>query len=670
MLYANQDINNYQPAPNYIDAYDYAGGSSGYNRATPGVESGASGIAGGVLSNIPVVSSFYKIGEGAYKGLKSTNSETGDFFANWFAPHHQILSTYDEGRKLKKRDKNLDLTTDQNGFVRVGGNKAVADKLQKDHNNNTIQGILDLMGGLVGSSIGSVMNGKQKRAEEQAKVDYNDKLRQWYANETGREMNPYQVQNPVKYDASITQGLISGATGLFNAYSKGNKNQPQADTQANMPVGESPQGFNSNGYDYTGMNAASPIATNPTGSNYNWNAGNYGFDNNVQQGFKYGGMAMVKGGKGKDDIALVDTNTGDDTGVRVTKGEMLVINKKNISALEEAIKNEDKDTIFDIIKSQFNKKPKITKGNKGFADGGLDNVQTQKPVQYVPDTLTDDEKAKLLEDTTVDYIVVDNNGNELGALLPAMDGAFSAKRKSPEEAVYGKTGDTQPLTDNEAIAKSVYESNEHPSFLNKIKGMNLENIAGNAYDGFRYATGINNSRRPLPEWQIPYDFTEYGQRLKNESTRGLDPVELAALNQKADENLAYGKEQVYNLSNGNAGLALANINNLGANRSDDALKIAALDKAQERDNLARYGGYLNTATAFDRTQFLDRLTQDERTKSAAAQLTQDAYHNMNNRFDYNRTYGQGSEYDMYQNALLQQKLQDVQGRQNYMNSLK
>ena len=669
-LYDTNQTNNYQPAPSYIDAYDYAGGSSGYNRAAKGSSEGAiSNTVGGVLENIPVVSSFYKIGNAAYKGLKSTNSGTGDFFSHFFSPHHQWLATLDDSVKLNKRKKNLDYTTNKYGATVIGGNKQVVKQFARDTTRNSTEGMLNIFG--LGA-VASIGQGKDNREEEQRKLDYNANLQRFYSEQTGLQATPYQTMNPVRYDSSITQGLIGGAMGLFNQY--GGKGGGQGGGQQNNGQAMMLEGYGTpnNGYSYPqenmGGNPAQPISVNAQGNNYNWNSGEYGFED--------GGVAIVKGGKGNDDVALVDTVTGNDTGVRVTKGEMLVIKKENVEALENALKSKNKNAVFKIMKEQFDAVPNDNMGTDGYAEGGK-----IKEIKYIPNTTSAEDMKKFLADPDFSYMVVDENGNELGALtdqfgtvdwMNLQPKTLKEESRRPEDIVYGKELQTAPLTDNEAIARSVYESNVpvKPTFMDKMKGVNLDTIAGNAYDGFRFGMGLQSSRDALPEWQIPDDYIAYGQQLKTNSTRGLTPVEIASLNQQSNQNLVYGKENVYNLSNGSAGTALANINNLGANRMDDAIKISTLDKAQQRANLADYGGFLKGATTYDRMQFTDKLLQAERTKSASAQLAQDAYHNIQDRNDYTQTYGSGSNYQEYQNAILKEKLMDIQAKQNYMNSLK
>ena len=81
---------------------------------------------------------------------------------------------------------------------------------------------------------------------------------------------------------------------------------------------------------------------------------------------KKGGKVVV-GGNGNDDIALVNTNTGDDTGVRVSEGEMLVVNKDRLNALKKAIEGKNHKGVFNIIKAQIDEPV----DGKNFKEGGL-----------------------------------------------------------------------------------------------------------------------------------------------------------------------------------------------------------------------------------------------------------------------------------------------------------
>lgn len=93
-------------------------------------------------------------------------------------------------------------------------------------------------------------------------------------------------------------------------------------------------------------------------------------------GMKKGGMVAYNGGgllmpMGEDDIALVDTKNQKDTGVRVQKGEMLVVSKENLASLQRAIKKGDHKKVYNLMKEQMAEAPKVEDGKHGFVRGGM-----------------------------------------------------------------------------------------------------------------------------------------------------------------------------------------------------------------------------------------------------------------------------------------------------------
>jgi len=618
MLYSSNTPYSYTSQPNYIDAYGYAGGSSGYNRASANSTEGAiSNAAGGVLSNIPVISSFYNIGNSAYKGLKSTDTFTGDVFANAFAPHHQYLANLDNSINLNKRKKRLQFVEGADGKMTYAGNKGTLRNFNRDKSKEELTGMLSILDFAmpgVGSSIASGFEGKADRQAEQDKIAYNKKLQDYYQQQTGMAIPAYQTMDATPYNSSITQGFATGAMGLFDAYGKkGGNNDTTITENIDINTGGTPM-------DTTKMVYDPQVKVNQQGDNFNWSAGTYGFED--------GGVAVV-GGKGNDDIALVDTTTGDDTGVRVTKGEMLVISKENVDAIEDALESGDKESVYDIIRRQFKEEPKEMDDKKQYAGGGRADISRRKIETPYLDSMN-----------ATDYL-------------------------------YGTTTDVE--TEYPLLAESVYVSDVPASngkFYDKLKGIDFGNLAGNAYDGYRFGLGLSNSQRELPRWTLPTEYLQYGQRLRSEADRGLTPEELSLLNTTADENSRYAMANVYNLAGGNAGLALANIQNVGGNRMQDAIKINALNAERERANLSNYGSFLSQMNTYDRQQYLDRLAQDKKTKMAAAKLTQDAYKNMSNRADYNQAYGKNSLYAKLENEYLKQRELETLAKENYINSLK
>lgn len=101
---------------------------------------------------------------------------------------------------------------------------------------------------------------------------------------------------------------------------------------------------------------------------------------------------LVHGGSvGTDKIALVNTETGQDTGKRVNEGEMLVVSKETLDALNVALSKKDKKAVFDLMLDQVKQKPTVKNGVEGMVRGGptkLDGVTLTakgKPIVFEED---------------------------------------------------------------------------------------------------------------------------------------------------------------------------------------------------------------------------------------------------------------------------------------------
>ena len=86
----------------------------------------------------------------------------------------------------------------------------------------------------------------------------------------------------------------------------------------------------------------------------------------TQTGFWKGGLAPL----GKDDIALVDTKDGSDTGIRLQAGEMLVVSRKTLDKLNSALKDGDHKEVYDLMKAQVKVAPTVKDGMRGRIGGG------------------------------------------------------------------------------------------------------------------------------------------------------------------------------------------------------------------------------------------------------------------------------------------------------------
>lgn len=568
---------------------------------------------------------------------------------------------------------------------------------------------------------------------------------------------------------------------------------------------------------------------------------------NTTFGFKKGGSVKVEGGQGGDDIALVDTNTGKDTGVRVEKDEMIVFSKKNVEALEQAIKSGKKNDVFAIVKDQLKQVPEEKEETVGFKGGGKykdlddDKLKSEyesakkKPIGKLSlDELKDYEKelekrglefkaynlfgpdgespasdlvmapynlakkaffdlpmylsekvkdyghpikdpegyAKILQ-TKSEQMYIKRHGEpkiNLGSLQMNFD---RKKLKAIEDELRARDMENIRKGKAEEVAKVMPSDNEtkgdrgidgtlkllHPEYKNIKKprtgnydkvengvetwstngsrrdyatdgaiptttksstttkgsttssnnttpttkllstftpysmtpngdavtdktmldvpkvasGLNMpsakvvntepqkqgsdfaENFLGYAGDAIKLGLGMSAASKSLPQWTISDNWNEYMGKMKFMSNMGLTADQKSSYQDTADRTYQYDINNIYNLSNGNAGTVLGNMGRANASRYRSGVDFAMADRNAEIANNQVYGNWLAADEQYRKSIFDENRNQLAMTKQAGMQLASDALANMDNRADYNKFYGKNSQVQKLQNLQLEEQ---------------
>jgi len=818
-----------QPNQRYANPsqyFQYGTGETGMNRGKAnGVEQGTSDAMTGVFGGMGGQASMWMgIGKGAYGGLKSTNTEVGDGFATIFAPHHTTAGIIDDAVDAKDSK-----TKTKKAFEAIGS--------------------LDPLANI----ILSVARGREKRAKE-AGANYVNSVESPFLfalDKNGLQFAQAKAQAPESVQSNT--GWLTALGGMVGSGIKSGISASQK-TQSN-PVAPSTQvalndekpttslAFQENTLGTKTDNEGNALVK---GKNPNWNWWSTDENNNTTYpgdfnnggnmiglgagqtnfGYKKGGSVMVEGGKGDDDIALVDTTSGKDTGVRVAKDEMIVFSKKNVEALEKAVGKNQKDIVFKLVKNQMAKHGEAIEGEKHFEGGGYENLSNDElkklylaetegkdfgKQDYAKFTAIEDElkkrkvdfnewhylnpryspftflkqaldptradvfeagvnKLKGAKDVVVDYgdpikdpegyktvlrrrakaVYANRHGMKFDANLRPVD--LDAKKLSAieEELKKGdlermkKSSSTNPdvvwkglgvehIVKGDYLANSPFIANQNKSSNDEIptitwngegedpikkgakltayssrnsqktttttatggalpvvpetkvvdpsmldvngvsKGLNMPsaktintpaektnndeiyNALGYAGDAIKLGLGMQAATQKLPQWQISDNWNEYMGKLKFMSNMGLTPEQKAQYLDTADRTYQYDTANIYNLANGNAGTVLGNLGRANANRYRAGVDMAVADRSAQNANNANYGGWLARDEQYRKSIFDENRNQLAMTKQAGMQLASDALANIENRTDYNRFYGKGSQVEKLQNMQLEKQ---------------
>ena len=802
-----------------------------------GVSDGISGVADGMGFG-----AIAGVGKAAYSGLKSTNSAAGDATAHFFGPHHTTFGIFDDTLAWQKdpnRTQAKGASIAKNGILNMFGLGFVAD----------------------------IFRGQEKRKEE-AYAKYVNSVDQPFLfaiDENGMQFSkakaapPEPIQDKTGWIRNL--GAVAGAglkAGMGAKKAKKNEVAPNTEIQLNkdqpknLAFMENPLCENFGGdQSYKNADTRFDINRGDNGRDFMYN-NREGAPWNTTFGFKKGGSVKVEGGQGGDDIALVDTNTGKDTGVRVEKDEMIVFSKKNVEALEQAIKSGKKNDVFAIVKDQLKQVPEEKEETVGFSGGGkyddfsedelkaaykaesdkkvgkisldelwlLEKTMKDKGIKFeeqhilpeavrkgvgdfinttaatakgllwdAPMALSEKAKdfgdpikdpkgyAKILQ-TKSEQMYIKRHGEpkvnlgslqmnfdrkklkaiedelrardmenirkgkaeEVGKIMPsdnetkgdrgvdetlkllhpdyknvkkpkignydkiengvetwstnvsrrdyATDGAIPTTTKSSTTTKGSTTSsnNTTPTTtttpttftpysmtpNGDAVTdKTMLDVPKVASGLNTPKAdvVNTDpdkqrsdfagNFLGYSGDAIKLGLGMSAASKSLPQWTVSDNWNEYMGKMKFMSNMGLTPEQKATYQDTADSTYRYDVDNIYNLSNGNAGTALGNIGRANKSRYRSGVEFAMADRNAQIANNQQYGNWLAADEQYRKSIFDENRNQLAMTKKAGMQLASDALANMDNRADYNKFYGKGSHV---------QKLQDMQLEEQQFNN--
>jgi hypothetical protein len=163
--------------------------------------------------------------------------------------------------------------------------------------------------------------------------------------------------------------------------------------------------------------------------------------------------------------------------------------------------------------------------------------------------------------------------------------------------------------------------------------------------------GMVGANETLPTYQISPDWTQYSDRVRQQSYEGLPEADKAMAKNDSDNTLLTMLERNRNIGGGNAGLIMAGDQAAIGQHNRAAVQLASVDAAAKRANLSAYAPVANENLALDRQSYEDQYNRINATKQSGAQLAAMAENDVNSHAMFDRFYGRNSDY---------QKLKDVE----------
>lgn len=366
--------------------------------------------------------------------------------------------------------------------------------------------------------------------------------------------------------------------------------------------------------------------------------GGIGVAQNIMQdgGFLQGGSHA----SGKD-LAVVDKQTGSDTGVRMEGGELL-FSRERTEALKDAVANCDYGKLMKIAHEQI-----MQPTNKSeYANGGTITEPTYlsdaiQPQQISVPYLQQPEMGGLMErNTTMTMPTTPNEDiplmpmRTMYATEPTMQYADVDRSVAPT-IIGGGTAST-PSTDWMSYLKYTIP------------------IAQTALG----ATAALTTK--LPEYTPPADFLGMIERRKRMANEGLNAQENILLDKEAQDAYRLGVDNIYKASGGNAGAILGNQNALASDLLNFQLKKAAMNSAERKANIGDYENSIAKELELSRDAYGRKYNQAAGTRAAGGNLLGVGLLNAQDAFtadDIARAYSRldKTEQDNYMNYLKNKK---------------
>lgn len=182
----------------------------------------------------------------------------------------------------------------------------------------------------------------------------------------------------------------------------------------------------------------------------------------------------------------------------------------------------------------------------------------------------------------------------------------------------------------------------------------VSNAAEVGMDLGRILIGAIGASKDLPEYQVPDAWKKYVNKIRQMQDEGLSPEERAYANNNLLRNYAYGIQSIRNQSDvSSSGAALGALVGLGGNMQDAALKVLNADVEKRSRNLNNYGNVLQQDMNLDMAQYQTKYQEAAASRNAYAQLAHAGVQQLEDRKQYNQSYGKGSKYDQLMDAYIQ-----------------
>lgn len=347
---------------------------------------------------------------------------------------------------------------------------------------------------------------------------------------------------------------------------------------------------------------------------------------------------MVNGGSHQSghDLAIVDKNTGGDTGIRVEGGEM-VFSKERTNALKHAYNQNDYNAVMRIVREQMHNGVNAHKLEGGtnelnlvpqgsamnWNDGYPQNPSVINQIEYNTPYSTNrmvSDANELNIGTPINTKIQANSMNWDTGYANKFDPNIELAGM-PTKYASQKDYGISPMQNPEMRLQQDYNA------IGTGAVTPPSNASGSWMDYIKYAipaiqTGLGAyaSQTKLPEFTTPPEFDAMIALHKRQSGEGLSAQENMLLDRAIQDTYTTGLNKIYNNSGGNAGAILGNQNALAGDVLNAKIKQAALNADQRKKNQDTYSEDVAKQLALVQNLYNQRYAQAAGARAAGGNL--------------------------------------------------
>lgn len=191
--------------------------------------------------------------------------------------------------------------------------------------------------------------------------------------------------------------------------------------------------------------------------------------------------------------------------------------------------------------------------------------------------------------------------------------------------------------------------------VNTPQKRNYDGIFQDATSGLRALGAAYMAKDGLPSWRPTEDYYRNYGDIKTRSNMGLSAEAKTYAEGMRNRAFSAGAAQIGSLAGGgSSAAALGALSGLNENRFNSVNQGMLMDEAQRTLNQDKFTQAVGQDQNIDRMMYGDAYSQDMYKQQAANAAVAANLQNIQDRRDYDKTYGEGSNYEKMMSAKLEQ----------------